>query len=268
MARFLSTTAGQFAQFLRLLASAGFDDRQIERVLMDRTLAVRMFEAIQPMHFPIVPPKWWVLPELQLERAHRLWPKANLPEPPEKFTPKSATEVLLLHVPDTFMSLWGKIELPPHYRKGVNVYTPIDLNERHVRLAPNKQEYTKPVWLAIETEHAHNVAPAKLWGMSKLAAGEVLSAVIQFPDWIKSWGVTASIPMLSGYQYNDVKVPTLPWSHVLFLDIPRQITLDMMTALGRRTWDSESRKKLMPIAICDARYGHGSNWASPSIREL
>ena len=58
------------------------------------------------------PPAWWRIAEHQLKRAHRLWPKTALPKPPKEFTPQTESEVLLLHVPDTFDSLWDKVVAP------------------------------------------------------------------------------------------------------------------------------------------------------------
>ena len=54
-------------------------------------------------------PSWWRTAEQQLDRAHKLWPSKALPVPPSTFDAQTDTEVLLLHVPDTFTSLWSKV---------------------------------------------------------------------------------------------------------------------------------------------------------------
>ena len=97
------------------------------------------------------PPTWWRTPEQQLERARRLWPNAVLPEPPKEFTPRTKSEVLLLHVPDSFDSLWDKVVAPTGYTK--YRWEGVKSDKRNLRLAPGKVEFTQPVWLAFDPEH-------------------------------------------------------------------------------------------------------------------
>ena len=172
------------------------------------------------------PPTWWRNPEQQLERARQLWPNAVLPEPHAEFTPRTKSEVLLLHVPDTFDSLWDKVVAPT--KDGVS-YTKcrwhsIKSDERNLRLSPNKREFAVPVWLAFDPEHGRGERPDSIWGQSNVAAGEVFSALIQFPEWPLAWYNGASAPNLSGYQ---LKLHT-DWSVVpcLYLwDDDRQLML-------------------------------------------
>lgn len=144
------------------------------------------------------PPTWWRTPEQQLERARQLWPNAVLPEPPKEFTPRTKSEVLLLHVPDTFDSLWDKVVAPEGYTK--YRWEGVKADKRNLRLSPNKREYTEPVWLAFDPEHGKGERPDSFWGQADIAASEVFSALIQFPEWSLAWFNGASAPNLSGYQ--------------------------------------------------------------------
>ena len=186
-------------------------------------------------------PKWYVCPQCQLARARQLWPNAVLPEPPKEFTPRTKFEVLLLHVPDTFDSLWEKVVAPKRYTKypweGIEAYM---LN---LRLTPGKVEFAAPVWLAFDPEHGKDKRPSSFWGQGDVAASEVFSALIQFPKWSLAWFKGASAPNLSGYQlkYNG------NWSDVPCLD----------------RWDGD--RQLMLGAHWADLWLNG--WSSPSVRE-
>ena len=187
------------------------------------------------------PPSWWRTPEQQLERARQLWPNAVLPEPPKEFTPRTKSEVLLLHVPDSFGSLWDKVVAPDGYTK--YRWEGVKADKRNLRLAPNKVEFTEPVWLAFDPEHGRGARPDSFWGQADTAASEVFSALIQFPEWSLAWFNGASAPNLTGYQlkYDG------NWSGVPCLDrwgVDRQLGLDVSWAGGRN-----------------------DGWSSPSVRE-
>lgn len=161
------------------------------------------------------PPTWWRTPEQQLECAHQLWPNTVLPEPPKKFIPQTESEVLLLHVPDSFDSLWDKVVAPT--KDGVSHtkyrWEGVKSDKRNLRLAPNKVEYTEPVWLAFDPERGKGGRPDAFWGQVDTAASEVFSALIQFPDWPLTWFNCASAPNLSGYQLMYYE----NWPHVPYL---------------------------------------------------
>lgn len=166
------------------------------------------------------PPTWWRTTEQQLERARQLWPNAILPAPPEEFTPRTASEVLLLHVPDSLSSLWDKVIAPRGYTKHRGEY-------KELSLAPGKVECTQPLWVYFDPEHGRGEEPKRLWGQTNLAASEVLSAVIQFPSWPLAWfsdGTPA--PNLSGYRV----IPSLGWNytcvpHVLLSELENKLIL-------------------------------------------
>lgn len=196
------------------------------------------------------PPSWWRTPEQQLERARQLWPGRELPEPPEEFLPRTKSEVLLLHVPDTFDSLWDKVVAPQ--KDGVSYtkhrWDSVKTNMRNLRLAQDengytaKVEYTQPVWLAFDPEHGKGECPDSFWGQADCAASEVFSALIQFPEWSLAWFAGSSAPNLMGYQlkYDG------NWSHVPCLN----------------RWDDAHRLGLNNEWAC-RRYNH---WSSPSVR--
>ena len=240
MASFFDTTIGQQIEFQRVLASAGFTDSDITRIIKEPSLASTMYVAIQPKVVASLP-SWYVSPEQQLARARQLWPNAVLPEPPKEFTPRTKSEVLLLHVPDTFDSLWDKVVAPDGYTK--YRWDSVMADKRNLRLAPNKVEFTVPVWLAFDPEHGKGERPDSFWGQADIAASEVFSALIQFPEWSLAWFNGASAPNLTGYQlkYNG------NWSDVPYLRRwggGRQLELDDVWAVRR-----------------DGR------WSSPSVRE-
>ena len=240
MASFFDTTIGQQVEFHRVLASAGFTDVDIARIIKEPSLASAMYDAMQPT-VTAVQTSWYVAPERQLERARQLWPNAVLPEPPKEFTPATASEVLLLHVPDTFDTLWNLVNAPEGYTK--YRWEGVKSDKRNLRLAPNKVEYTEPVWLAFDPERGKGERPDSFWGQADLAASEVFSALIQFPEWSLAWFNGASAPNLSGYQlkYDG------NWS-----DVP---------CLGR--WD-DGRQLELGDYWADDRDAH---WSSPSVRE-
>ena len=240
MASFFDTTIGQQVEFQRVLASAGFTDSDIARIIKEPNLASAMYVAIQPKAVATVP-SWYISPERQLERARQLWPNAVLPEPPKEFTPRTKSEVLLLHVPDSFDSLWDKVNVPTGYTK--YRWEDVKSDKRNLRLAPNKREYTEPVWLAFDPEHGKGERPDSFWGQADCAASEVFSALIQFPEWSLAWFNGASAPNLSGYQlkYDG------SWSNV--------------PCLGR--WGGDRQLRLFD---CWADYRY-DGWSSPSVRE-
>ena len=195
-------------------------------------------------------PTWWRNPEQQLERARQLWPNAVLPEAPKEFTPRTKSEVLLLHVPDTFDSLWDKVGAPTKdgvsnikYRTDKCLVEVFKFDKGNLRLAPGKVEFAAPVWLAFDPEHGYGEPPSSLWGQADLAASEVFSALIQFPEWSLAWFNGASAPNLSGYQlkYDG------NWSYV-----PCLVRWGGVRRLGLR------------VRWAGARSAH---WSSPSVRE-
>lgn len=177
-----------------------------------------------------------ITPELQLSRATRLWPHIALPGVPA-YTPVSKTSFLLLHVPDTLKSLWSKIITPAGYTKFLENDKEWDLH-----LAPNKHEHKVPIWLEFDPQYGRHRSPASLWGKSNLAASEVLSAVIQYPDWCLTWFKGTPAPNLSGYRIAEDG----RWSRTLYLDRvedSRQLEL-------RSHWADSIDQR----------------WASPSVR--
>jgi len=194
------------------------------------------------------PPPWWRTASQQLERARQLWPGLALPEPPAVFMPQTKTEVLLLHVPRPFDELWNKVTAPDGYSK--YRWSDLKADKRNLRIAPYKYEYAEPVWLAFDPEHGRGERPDSFWGQddlalnrANLAAGEVLSALIQFPDWPLAWFNGASAPNLSGYQFKYS-------GHWSLVPCPHR-------------WDGHRQ-----LGLSADWAGNGDpHWASPSVRE-
>lgn len=240
MVSLYDTTLGQQTEFLRVLAAAGFKPEDVSRVIRDPQLAEAMYDAIRRPQ--ITPPTWWWrTPEQQLARARQLWPGRELPEPPEQFTPRTTSEVLLLHVPDTFDNLWSMVVAPTGYTK--RRLPAVKADRSNLRLAPNKREFTQPVWLAFDPEHGRGARPNSFWGQADIAANEVFSALIQFPDWPLAWFNGASVPNLAGYQFKrDGKWFCVPY-------------------LYRRDDDQ------LGLGVDWAADQGSNNWSSPSVRE-
>lgn len=179
---------------------------------LDPIAVRRALQDIIEGKLPPNPPTWWRTPEQQLARARQLWPNAVLPEPPKEFTPRTKSEVLLLHVPDSFDSLRDKVVAPTGFTK--YFWEGVKADKRNLRLSPNKREFTEPVWLAFDPEHGKGERPDSFWGQADIAASEVFSALIQFPEWSLAWFNGASAPNLTGYQlkYDG------NWSHIPCLD--------------------------------------------------
>ena len=230
----LADITAQHNEIVKRVGNGSLDPAAVKRALQD------IIEGKLPT-LTWNPPTWWRTPEQQLERARRLWPNAVLPEPPKGFTPRTKSEVLLLHVPDSFDSLWDKVDAPTGYTK--YRWEGIKSDKRNLRLAPGKVEFTQPVWLAFDPEHGKGERPDSFWGQADIAASEVFSALIQFPEWSLAWFNGASAPNLTGYQlkYDE------NWSDVPYL--------------GR--WDDGRQLRL------DGRWADSGDgdWSSPSVRE-
>lgn len=230
----LAGITAQHNEIVKRVGNGSLDPAAVKRALQD------IIEGKLPT-LTWNPPTWWRTPEQQLERARQLWPNAVLPEPPKEFTPRTKSEVLLLHVPDTFDSLWDKVVAPEGYTK--YRWEGIKADKRNLRLAPNKVEFAAPVWLAFDPERGKGERPDSFWGQADTAASEVFSALIQFPEWSLAWFNGASAPNLSGYQlkYDG------NWSRV--------------PCLSR--WDDDRQLELHAY-WADYRLDH---WSSPSVRE-
>lgn len=146
----------------------------------------------------------WPSSHRQMERAWRLWPGIILPDPP-KPTVLTKDEKLLLHVPlplETLLRIAGV-----DYDERI-------LDENHLRYRPHSERsYRFPTWIAFDPSFGAGQRPRALWDCPTcLAAEEVISAIIQYPEWPAQWGDGLSL-CLAGYQAN---VDGL-WSHCPYL---------------------------------------------------
>lgn len=231
----LAGITSQHNEIVKRVGNGSLDPIAVRRALQD------IIEGKLPPMQNWNPPTWWRTPEQQLARARQLWPNVVLPESPKEFTPRTKSEVLLLHVPDTFDSLWDKVDALDGYTKCR--WDGVKANRRNLHLAPNKVEFAQPVWLAFDPEHGKGERPRSFWGQADLAASEVFSALIQFPEWSLMWFYGASAPNLTGYQlkYDG------NWSQVPYL----------------RRWYDGRQLRLYGVSA-DYRDGR---WSSPSVRE-
>lgn len=159
-------------------------------------------------------PSWWKSPQLQLKRASELWPSVELPEPP-LFRPQSADEVLLLHVPRHFESLWNII-----IDSNDNIFTPNAWNQwpyesNKWRRTTHERYASQPVWIIFDPSARSLEEVSLASGEVSIAGSEVLSAMIQFPDLYRIWADNDTYPCISGYELRnqarviDEWIPTL-----------------------------------------------------------
>lgn len=208
-----------------------------------------------------VPPTWWRTPEQQMERARELWPGVDLPEPPRSFIPHSKTSVLLLHVPSSFDELWGKAVAP----EGFSLIRNEHLQSDRLLLAANTMQYKGPKWIEFDPEFAEcghskrDNDPYELWKRDDvmLAADEVLSAVIQFPDWAVAWipaldRACASRPHVAGYKLKRDGTDD-------YFDI-------MQLAAGTNPDDGKDVVSLQYVDVLF--YKPLQRWASPRVYEV
>jgi hypothetical protein len=225
----------QHNEIVKRVGNGSLDSATVKRALQD--IIEGKLSQMQNWN----PPTRWRTPEQQLEHARQLWPNAVLPAPPKEFAPRTSSEVLLLHVPDSFDSLWDKVDAPTGYTK--YRWNGFKSDKRNLRLAPNRVEFAVPVWLAFDPEHGKGERPDSFWGQGDIAAGEVFSALIQFPEWSLMWLNGASAPHLTGYQlkYDG------NWSRAPCLSL----------------WDGDRQLTLSDDWAGD----RGGRWSSPSVRE-
>lgn len=189
----LAGITSQHNEIVKRVGNGSLDPLAVKRALQD------IIEGKLPQMENWYPPIWWRTPEQQLERAHQLWPDAVLPEPPKEFTPRTKSEVLLLHVPDSFDSLWDKIVAPRGYTKWQ--WDGLKADKRNLLISPNKSVFNNPVWLAFDPERGKGERFDYFWGQADCAASEIFSALIQFPEWSLVWFEGSSAPSLSGWHH-------------------------------------------------------------------
>jgi hypothetical protein len=159
------------------------------------------------------------------------------------FEPRTSSEVLLLHVPEQFSHLWRRVPVPSGLEK-LREYSMLYSSDRYLkRLRP---EVEVPVWVAFDPMFGVGEAPQNLFSRQYLACSEVLSALIQFPNWVDEWGCGYPEPLMSGYRHrssvND------PWDQV-----PRV-----------------TKKEMFREFALDVVYEHQGIdlWASPTVRKV
>lgn len=170
-------------------------------------------------------PSWYRSPDQQLERARQLWPHKHLPSPPSSFKPRTETEVLL-HVPDALDALWGMV-----LRLGV-VECSFPTIEEFVRSTERQLEGSIVKWVAFDPEYyLGNVDLTYVDNAEVIAGHEVLSAMIQFPEWMLTWSQNGTSPLLGGY----LMVGDYSWPHVPYFIVEDDKLLVRSAERGDRT---------------------------------
>lgn len=182
------------------------------------------------------PPSWWRTPEQQLETARRHWRNAVLPEPPKGFAPHTDTEVLLLHVPDDLNGLWRRTPRIGRHHSNQRSRS-IRQGPNTLRRSPRGIEYSGPAWVAFDPVYGQGARVDHLWdGQVALAGPEVISAIIQSPEWPLTWSDGAPAPTLAGYQLRQGK----DWTYTLYIGL-EEIGLDYVLDLDFTPVDDRGR---------------------------
>lgn len=154
----------------------------------------------------------WRSAREQIERAELLFPYTFIPEPPEDFIPRTESEVLLLHMPTTLMKLRDMARDFVNFGN-VNIREPIYTN-------PHKLTHIRPLWLGFDPKYRAGKSPECIYDNEDAAGPEVMSALIQFPDWPNTWASGAPMPIMTAYQLGkgDNASVTLCFDHHAFIE--------------------------------------------------
>lgn len=255
MASFYDTTVGQRVEFQHVLASAGFTDEHIARIVKQPSLACAMLASIQPKSVLQIPVT--INSVIRVERQLARYEEAGFDITDEQrrrilaqaatFMPLSATDRPLItgffgYTPEAFNQVWSRVELDGY---SIVRYFNQDVP---LRFAPGM----KPS--VIEPRLVH-FGPNTYWGDSsesalkqatkdkvRLAGIEVAEMLFVEPEWALVWNGT-------DYPYPNCSALRLgtDWSRVPSLE----------------RWDS-SRQLGLSGLLADLRFGL---WSSPSVRE-
>ena len=129
---------------------------------------------------------------------------------------------------------------------------------------PNKIPYDKPVWLNFHFDYGKVLKPYLFRQRSDLAASEVLSALIQFPEWINSWEAESFKVNLAGYEIQSASdrysQSYTPYVH----RVGSAVVLGLRSAMSGGTFAgvaSNNRNK----STQSTRYW---NWVSPRVTRV
>ena len=258
MASFFDTTIGQQVEFQRVLASAGFTDSDIARIIKEPNLASAMYGAIQPkptvLQTPI-PTDIVARVKRQLARYEEAGfviddeLRQQILAQAAAFVPLSATDRPLVTgffgcTPEAINQVWSKVKLD-----GYETVRYFD-QDTPIRFAPGMQPVvTQPRLVHFEPNSYQGKSPESALKQAKkddvqLAGIEVAEILFVEPEWALEWdGTDHPFPNASALQLKFDQ----SWSYVPYL--------------GR--WDDDRRLRLDDDWAGD-RYDY---WSSPSVRE-
>ena len=204
----LAIIAGQYGDIVKRISDGTLDAVDVKYKLMN--IVESEYSALD-----WTPPDWWRTYEQQIACVRKFLPGISLPRLPRKFTPQTEHEVPMLHVPGLYNKVWGETNPLMNFDK-YDWENNRNSFKTPVRLAPNKVKFTEPVWLGFGPERGRGGRPDSFWNRDDIAADEVFSALIQFPEWPLTWGLCGSGPNLTGYQVEYRNMGE--WSGVLGLE--------------------------------------------------
>ncbi|MDX1870707.1 hypothetical protein SBI67_01110 [Mycolicibacterium sp. 120266] len=179
-------------EILRRVADGSLDHKQVEaqlgaiigEAIPAWELAEREVDTAAPP-----PPLWWRTADEQLARATELWPYQTLPDAPVGFIARSETEVLLLHVPRPFDELWAAVVPPDGYTKS----RWLQLVLERIESLPDVRINTRPAWRRFNYQADRTTEPRHMLRYPGCLASEILSVIIQFPEWLLTEAASTSM---------------------------------------------------------------------------
>lgn len=234
MASFYDTTVGQQVEFQRVLASAGFTDSDVVRIIKQPNLAATMYASIQPQ--TLNPTDIVARVERQLARYEEVggiptdWQRQRILAQAAAFVPLSVSDRPLVtgffgNMSAAFNQVWSLVELDGytterHFEQGVSLRFALGMKPgltepRLVHFDPNSYQGLVPE-VALEQARKDNIP---------LAGIEVAEMLFVEPKWALEWnGTNHPYPNCSGLQFGS------DWSLVPCVnrwDDGRQLVLDV-----------------------------------------
>lgn len=120
-----------------------------------------------------------------------------------------------------------------------------------IRLAVNVPDRRRPVWLGFDYRANWSESPCYLFRQPDLAASEILSAVIQFPDWLFTESTTTPWPHIAGFEASRNGAY---WAEIPYLKLRSDGPTPELWLSQRRLRSAAGRLK--------------GQWVSPTVREL
>lgn len=253
MASFYDTTISQQIEFQRVLASAGFTNSDIARIIKEPNLASTMYASIQPKRHTPIPTDIVTRVARQLARYEEVGFFIT-DEQHQRILAQSAAFVSLTanerplvtgffgYTSEAFNQVWSRVELD-----GYSTTRHFD-QDLALQYAPGmRPTITKPRLVHFDPNTYRGLSPESALkqarkSKARLAGIEVAEMLFVEPEWALEWnGMNHPYPNCSGLQLGT------DWSYVPYFS----------------RWDGGRR---LGLHVSWAGYRSG-DWSSPSVTE-